>query len=143
MAKCVCAVAAAVLILSGCAPGRAAAPGSGALPPGTAKLVADGKQIGTTYSVGCQSIDWMTRIQVDLHDAGVSAMLSSADKLTSEFVRLHDVDGFSGSYERARQGEASVTMTGPTYQITGVAMGFNNTQPTRLKAETFTLTVSC
>ena len=143
MEKCVCTVAAAVLILSGCAPGRAAAPGSGALPPGTAKLTVDGKQIGTTYSVGCQSIDWMTRIQVDLHDAGVSAMLSSADKLTSEFVRLHDVDGFSGSYERARQGEASVTMTGPTYQITGVAMGFNNAQPTRLKAETFTLTVSC
>jgi hypothetical protein len=141
--KGVCAVAAAVLILSGCAPGRAAAPASGALPPGTAKLTVDGKQVGTTYSVRCQSIDWMTRIHVDLPDAGVSAMLSNAGTLTTEFVRLHHVDGFTGSYERARQGEASVTMTGSTYQITGAAMGFNNAEPTRLKAETFTLTVSC
>jgi ipoprotein LpqH len=138
--KSVCAVAAAVLILSGCAPGRAAAPGSGALPPGTATLTVDGKPIGTTYSVHCQSIDWMTRIQVDLQHADVSAMLSSADTLTPEFVRLHDVDGFTGSYERARQGEASVTMTGATYQITGAAMGFNND---RLRVEAFTVTVSC
>jgi ipoprotein LpqH len=138
--KGVCAVAAAVLILSGCAPGRAAAPASGALPPGTAKLAVDGKQIGNTYSVRCESIDWMTRIDVDLHDAGVSAMLSRAEKLTTEFVRLHDVDGFTGSYERSRQGEASVTMSGPTYQIAGTAMGFNKDRP---RAETFTLTVSC
>jgi ipoprotein LpqH len=141
--KSVCAVAAAVLILSGCAPGRAAAPGAGVLPPGTAALTVDGKQIGTTYSVRCQSIDWMTRIHADLHDAGVSAMLSSADKLTTEFVRLHDVDGFTGSYERGRQGEASVTMTGSTYQIAGAAMGFNDAQPTRRKAEKFAVTVSC
>ncbi|OBK41014.1 hypothetical protein A5658_19875 [Mycobacterium sp. 1245111.1] len=143
MEKCVCAVAAAVLILSGCAPGRAAAPGSGTLPPGTATLTAEGKRIGSTYSVRCESIDWMTQIHVDLHEARVSAMLSRAEKLTAEFVRLHDIDGFTGSYERARQGEASVTMTGPTYQITGAAVGFNNAQPTRPKAETFTLTVSC
>jgi ipoprotein LpqH len=141
--KSVCAVAAAVLILGGCAPGRAAAPASGALPPGTAKLTVDGKQLGATYSVRCQSIDWMTRIHADLHDAGVSAMLSRADTLTTEFVRLRHVDGFTGSYERARQGQASVTMTGSTYQITGAAMGFNDAEPTRLKAETFTLTVSC
>lgn len=140
MEKGVCAVAAAVLILSGCAPGRAAAPGSGALPPGTAKLTVDGKELGTTYSVRCESIDWMTRINVDLHDAGVSTMLSRAEKLTTEFVRFHDVDGFTGSYEHGRQGEASVTMAGPTYQITGTAMGFNKDRPS---AETFTLTVSC
>ena len=143
MEKSVCAAVAAVLILSGCAPGRAAAPGSVALPPGTAKLIADGKQLGTTYSVRCESIGWMTRIHVDLRQAGVSAMVSRAEKLTTEFVRLHDVNGFTGSYERDRQGEASVTMTGPTYQITGAAMGFSDAAPTRLKAETFTLTVSC
>jgi hypothetical protein len=141
--KRICAVAAAVLLLVGCAPGRAAVPGHGVLPPGTATLVVDGKRIGTTYSVRCQSIDWMTRIHADWHEAGVSAMLSSGGELTAEFVRLHDVDGFTGSYERARQGEASVTMTGPTYQIVGAAMGFNTAQPTRSKAETFTVTVSC
>ncbi len=143
MDKSVCTVAAAMLIVSGCASGQAAAPGAGALPPGTAKISIDGGQVGSTYSVRCQTVDWMTRIHTDLHGATVNAMLSNAGKLTAEFVRLHDVDGFEGSYERALQGEASVTMNGATYQITGAALGFNKADRTRLKAETFTLTVSC
>ena len=64
-------------------------------------------------------------------------------KLTAEFVRLHDLDGFTGSYEQQLQGEADVTMTGPAYHITGAALGFNKATPTRLKAETFTIKVSC
>ncbi|UMB69954.1 lipoprotein LpqH [Mycobacterium paraterrae] len=143
MDKSVCTVAAAMLIVSGCASGQASTPGPGALPPGTAKISIDGGQVGSTYSVRCQTVDWMTRIHTDLHGATVNAMLSNAGKLTAEFVRLHDVDGFEGSYERALQGEASVTMNGATYQITGAALGFNKSDRTRLKAETFTLTVSC
>ncbi len=143
MDKRVGAVAAAMMIISGCASGQAAAPGTGALAPGTASLAIEGKQLGTTNSVRCQTVDWMTRIHTDLHGTSVNAMLSNATKLTAEFVRLHDVGGFDGSYERALQGAASVTMNGPTYQITGAALGFNNEEPTRLTAERFTLTVSC
>jgi ipoprotein LpqH len=113
------------------------------LPPGTAVLSIDGKDVGKTYSVRCESIDWMTRIHTDLHASGVSAMLSNANKLKAEFVRLEDLDGFTGSYEHALQGEAAVTMTGPTYHITGAALGFNKSEPTRLKAETFSIKVSC
>jgi ipoprotein LpqH len=137
----VCVVAATALIVGGCASGQAATPGAGVLPPGTARLALDGKQLGTTYAVQCQSIDWMTRIHTD--KPGVSVMLSRADKLTAEFVRFHDVDGFTGSYERDRQGEASVTMTGANYQIAGAALGFNTAEPTRVKAEKFTVVVSC
>jgi hypothetical protein len=41
------------------------------------------------------------------------------------------------------QGEATVTMTGPTYHITGAALGFNTAKPTELTAETFIVNVSC
>jgi ipoprotein LpqH len=140
--KGVCVAAAAVLLAAGCSD-KAATPQRGALPPGTAVLSIDGKDVGTTYSVSCQSIDWMTRIHTDSHDAKVSAMISNADKLKAEFVRFSDVDGFTGSYEHAQQGEASVTMTGATYHITGAALGFNNAERTRLKTETFAITVSC
>jgi hypothetical protein len=51
--------------------------------------------------------------------------------------------GFTGSYERDPQGEATVTMAGPTYHINGAAPGFNHEQPSRLKAETFSIAVSC
>jgi hypothetical protein len=137
-----CTVAAAALMISGCSD-KAATPPPGVLPPGTAVLSIDGNDLGKTYSVRCQSIDWMTRIDTDLHASNVSAMLSNADTLKAEFIRFDDVDGFTGSYEHALQGEAKVTMTGRTYQITGAALGFNDAQPTRLKAETFTIKVSC
>ncbi len=142
MHKGACTVVAATLMISGCSH-QAAAPPHGALAPGTAVLSIDGHDVGTTYSVRCESIDWMTRIDSDVHASNVSAMLSNAGKLKAEFVRLQDVDGFTGSYEHALQGEASVTMTGSTYRIVGAALGFNNAQPTRLKAETFTVKVSC
>ena len=136
------AVAAAVLLVSGCSD-KAAAPPRGALPPGTATLSVDGRNVGTTYSVSCQTIDTITRIHTDLGAQKVSAMLSNAEKLRAEFVRFRGVDGFTGSYEQARQGEAAVTMTGPTYHITGAAVGFNDAERTRVKAETFTVNVSC
>jgi lipoprotein LpqH len=144
--KRVCVAAAAMLLIgvtAGCSSDQAAPARPGVLPPGTAVLSVDGKDVGKTYSVRCESIDWMTRIHTDLHASGVSAMLSNANKLKAEFVRLEDLDGFTGSYEHALQGEAAVTMTGPTYHITGAALGFNKSEPTRLKAETFSIKVSC
>jgi len=128
--------------VAGCAD-KSATPRPGVLPPGTAVLSVDGKDVGTTYSVRCETVDWMTRIHTGIDAAGANAMVSNAGKLRAEFVRLHDLDGFTGSYEQELQGEATVTMTGPTYHINGAALGFDKETPTRLKAETFTITVSC
>ena len=130
-------------ITAGCSSDKAAPHKPGVLPPGTAVLSVDGKDVGTTYSVRCESIDWMTRIHTTLDRSGVSAMLSNADHLKAEFVRLQDLGGFTGSYERGLQGEATVTMTGATYHISGAALGFNDAKRTQLAAETFTIRVSC
>jgi ipoprotein LpqH len=138
--------AAAVLMIgitAGCSSDKAAPPRPGVLPPGTAALTVDGKDVGTTYSVRCESIEWMTKIHTALDKSGVTAMLSNANHLRAEFVRFQDLGGFTGSYERELQGEATVTMTGPTYHITGAALGFNNAKRTQLAAETFAITVSC
>jgi ipoprotein LpqH len=138
--------AAAVLMIgitAGCSSDKAAPSRPGVLPPGTAALTVGGKDVGTTYSVRCESIEWMTRIHTGLDKSGVTAMLSNADHLKAEFVRFQDLAGFTGSYERELQGEATVTMTGPTYHITGAALGFNNAKRTQLAAETFAITVSC
>src|SRR3984957_17681532 len=130
-------------VTAGCSSDQAAPARPGVLPPGTAVLSVDGKDVGKTYSVRCESIDWMTRVQTDLHASSARALLSNANKLKAEFVRSEDLDGFSGSYEHALQGQAAVTVTVPTYHITGAALGFNKSEPTRLKAETFSIKVSC
>jgi ipoprotein LpqH len=142
----ICVGIAAALAMGGavgCSSGPAASTGPGVLAPGTAVLTVDGKDVGKTYDVRCQVIDWMTRIHTGLDSSGLSAMVSNANRLNAEFVRLDNLGGFTGSYERKLQGEATVTMTGPTYHISGAALGFNKATPTKLKAETFSVNVSC
>jgi ipoprotein LpqH len=93
--------------------------------------------------VQCEAIDWMRTIETGSDGAGVTVMLSNAKKLVAEFVRFHDFDGFTGSYDRHLQGEAAVAMTGSTYRIAGTAVGFADARPTTRTTESFELRVSC
>jgi len=69
-------------------------------------------------------------------------MLSNADKLKADLIRFNDVDGFTGSYEHAVQGEATISDR-PHLSLHRRPLGFNSAQPTRLKAEPFTIKVGC
>ncbi|MBS4728620.1 lipoprotein LpqH [Mycobacterium sp. SM1] len=118
-------------------------PKPGTLPPGTAALTMNDKDLGLTDSVQCTPDEWLTTIRTSHEASGVTVMVSNAQQLTAEFVRIRNVNGFTGSYDRDLQGKAAVTMTGATYTITGAAMGFNNAKPSELTTETFTIRVSC
>lgn len=91
----------------------------------------------------CAHVGSLTTITTRDDASGVTLMLSNAAKLAAEFVRLRDLEGFIGSYDRDLQGEAVVSMIGPTYGITGTAMGFNRTKPTERTTETFAIRVTC
>jgi ipoprotein LpqH len=139
----VVAVAVVVIGAAGCSSQQGASPPRGTLPPGTAELSLDGGTARVTEAVQCESIEWMRTIQTGDKTWGVHVMLSNAKKLVAEFVRLHSVDGFNGSYDRHLQGEAAVTMTGPTYRIAGTAVGFSSAKATAPTTEPFELRVSC
>jgi len=113
------------------------------LPTGTAELSVNGSNALVTDAVQCESIEWMRTIRTGNRSSGVTVMLSSANKLLAEFVRFHDFDGFTGSYDRHLQGEAAVAMTGATYRIAGTAVGYADATPTRRTTEPFELRVSC
>jgi lipoprotein LpqH len=57
-------------------------------------------------------------------------------------VTLRNIDGFTGNYNLGLEGEASVTMTGATYDITGVAPGYRSRSVERT-AEPFKIRASC
>ena len=139
----VIAVAAVAIGAAGCSSPRAATPPRGTLPAGTAEFSLDGGTARVTEAVQCESIEWMKTIQTGDKTWGVSVMLSNAKKLVAEFVRLHNLDGFNGSYDRHLQGEAAVTMTGPTYRIAGTAVGYSSAKATERTTEPFELRVSC
>jgi hypothetical protein len=143
----IAAAATAVLVIGGavgCSSNQASPkPKPGTLPPGTAALTINGKDLGVTDSVQCAPDEWLTIIRTGHEASGVTVMVSNAQRLAPEFVRIRDLNGFTGSYDRDLQGKAAVTMTGATYAITGAAMGFNKAEPSELTTETFAIKVSC
>ena len=138
-------VAVTVLVIAGvgCSSRAANHRAPGTLPAGTAELSVSGSTAQVAEPVQCESIEWMRTIRTGDEAAGVTVMLSNAEKLVPEFVRFHNFDGFTGSYDRHLQGEAAVAMTGPTYRIAGTAVGYTNAKPTERTTEPFELRVSC
>ena len=139
----VVAVAVVVIGGAGCSSHQSIKPAPGTLPAGTAELSVDGKPTRLTDAVQCQSIGWLTTIKTGDEASGVIVMVSNANKLLAEFVRFHNFDGFSGSYDRHLQGGAAVAMTGPTYRIAGSAVGHASAKAIDRSTEPFELRVSC
>lgn len=125
-----------------CASGQAATEEQG-LAPGTAKITIDGADVPTTHAVECAPAEQaFTTITTGDGNAGTTMMVSNAGKLVVEYVRIRNLNGFTGDYNRGLGGEATVTLSGITYQISGVAHGFgpNSPEPT---TEPFTIKIAC
>lgn len=135
---------AAVLAIGGCSsepPDYQPAPGT--LVAGTAQVNVNGQDVGTTDAVQCNSTGPLTTITTGDQASGVTAMVSNQDELTAESVSIRDLGGFTGSYNAGLGGDAEVTMTGRTYDITGTADGFNTARPSFRVSGTFAIKVSC
>lgn len=138
--------AAAIIIGSGgaCSSGHLSAkPKPGTLPPGTAEFTIDGKNLPTTGAVECAPAEqYLTTITTGDNGSGATVMVSNANKLTVEFVRIRNLNGFTGDYDRGLQGEANVVLTDNTYHIAGAAFGYGPKSPVPT-TEPFTIKVSC
>ena len=139
-------VAAAVLVIIG-AVGCSSPPAPfkakpGALPAGTAQLIINGEDAGTSVAVVCTTVKDLTTIKIGDGPSAEAAMASNTDRLTVEGVRIHDLNGFTGSYDHGLGGDAQVTLAGATYHISGRAEGFHTGDP-RLTTESFAIAVSC
>lgn len=98
-------------------------PKRGVLPPGTARLTID-NDAATTESVQCAAVDSSTTMRTGDNTAGAMVMISNSKKLTVEFVRIRNLNGFTGDYNRNLEGDASAALTDATYHITGTALGY-------------------
>lgn len=141
-------IASAVLLVVGAAAGCSSTPPPvtprpGTLVAGTAKITINGKDAGTTEAVQCVGAGPLTTITTGDSTSGVTAMVSSRDTLKAESVSINNVGGFTGSYNAGLGGTAKVTMTGPTYDITGTADGFATDNPSFRTGGTFAIKVAC
>ncbi len=143
----VVSIAGAALMIgscAACASGRAAATlETGTLVPGTAQLTVDGKELPVTKAVNCAPPEqYLSTITTGDDASGATMQVSNAGNLTVEFVRIRNLNGFSGDYNRKLGGDASVVLSDNTYRIVGTALGYgpNSPEPTR---QPFIIKVSC
>jgi ipoprotein LpqH len=138
-------IAAAALIIGGGAacssPSAKRAPGT--LTPGTAQLTIDGKELPPTRAVECAPAEeYLTTITTGSEASGVTVMVSNKGKLAAEFVRIRNLNGFTGDYNRHLGGDATVALTESTYHIAGTAFGYGSTSPVPT-THPFTIEVAC
>jgi lipoprotein LpqH len=136
-------ITAAALVVAGCSSGTPpfkAAPG--VLPPGTAEVTIDGRHADTNGAVQCAPVGSSTTITAGDESSGATVMVSEGKRLTVEFVRIRNLNGFTGDYNLGLEGDAAVALTRSTYLVTGTALGFN---PKSIKPTThpFTIQVAC
>jgi ipoprotein LpqH len=93
--------------------------------------------------VQCVPAGSMTTISTGDDTSGVTAVVSNRAGLVAESVSINDLGGFTGSYNAGLGGTAKVTMTGPTYDISGTADGFHTDEPSFRTGGAFAIKVSC
>jgi lipoprotein LpqH len=131
----------AVLAISACSPSPPVQPGT--LPPGTAQVTIDNKDMPETHTVRCTSIESLTTIATGNAAVGVDALVSNKDALNPKSVSIHGLGGFTGSYVEGLQGQANATRRGQTYIIRGTAAGFRQNDPSARTTGTFVVKVAC
>ena len=142
----VIAVAAVLVVgtMAGCSSGPPPAePQPGTLAAGTAQVAINGEDTGTTEAVQCVPAGALTTINTGDDTSGVTAVVSNRAGLVAESVSINNVGGFTGSYNSGLGGTAKVTMTGPTYDISGTADGFRTDEPSFRTGGAFAIKVSC
>jgi ipoprotein LpqH len=139
-------IAAAALIIGGgtaCSFGNHSAKRApGTLTPGTAQLTIDGKELPPIGAECAPAEEYLTTITTGSEASGVTVMVSNKGKLAAEFVRIRDLNGFTGDYDRHLGGDATVALTESTYHIAGTAFGYGPKSPTPT-TQPFTIEVAC
>ena len=129
--------------LSGCSSGAPPQPPQpGTLSAGTANTSIDGRE-ASTDDVSCESHGTVTTVSTGNADAGFTAVVSSDPGLLVESVTIRNLGGFTGSYNDGLGDPAQVTMLGRTYELTGVADGFDTDRPSFRTSGKFSIQAAC
>ena len=140
---CVAGAVLVVGIAAGCSSPPQQQRQPGALVPGTAEVTVNDQKLGTFQSVSCTPAGDTMTITTGNENSGTTAVVSNGDKQTVTAVTINDLGGFTGSYTQDLAGDATVSMTGSTYSITGSADGFKTDNPSFRSSGTFTIKVAC
>ena len=113
------------------------------VPRRAARLTIDGNTHNTRPPACSQDQSYRT-IDIREHDGRVEAVvLLSGDRVIPQWVKIRNIDGFTGSFWESGVGDAHVDLAKNTYTITGSAYGINNSNPNKVVTTDFKITAEC
>ena len=135
----------AVVGLTGCSAAPPPAPtATGGMAPNIARLVIDG-QNAITGEQACSQNGWTWTIEVGDQTSGATAVIDTSDAaVTAKSLRLHHVDGFSGSYWEGHNGDVRASVDGTVWTVTGTVEGLDtDTDAITHGSRAVTITANC
>ena len=102
---------------------------------------------GTTHTArppACSQMQSYRTIAIRDRDGQVEAVvLFSGNRVIPQWVKIRNVDGFTGSFWEGGVGSAHVDLTNSAYTITGSAYGINSSNPNKVITTDFKISAQC
>jgi len=102
---------------------------------------------GATHAASppaCRQQQSYRTIDIRDKDGGVEAVvLLSGYRAIPQWVKIRNVDGFTGSYWEGGVGEAHADFTNDAYTISGSAYGISSSNPNKVVTTDFKITAEC
>lgn len=108
-----------------------------------ARLTLDGAT-HTTRPPACSQTQSYRTIDIRDENGQVEAVvLLSGKRAIPQWVKIRDIDGFTGSFWQGGVGSAHADVSNTAYTITGSAYGINSNNPNKAVTTDFKITAEC
>ncbi len=98
----------------------------------------------TTRPPDCSQEQSYRTIDIRDHNGRVEAVvLLSGYRAIPQWVKIRNIDGFTGSFWEGGVGEAHADVTNDAYTITGSAYGINSSNPNKVVTTDFKIIADC
>jgi Mycobacterium 19 kDa lipoprotein antigen len=98
----------------------------------------------TARPAACSQIQSYRTIDIRDHDGQVEAVvLFSGYRVIPQWVKIRNLDGFTGSFWEGGVGDAHADVSNSAYTITGSAYGINSNNPNKVITTDFKITAEC
>jgi Mycobacterium 19 kDa lipoprotein antigen len=113
------------------------------VPRTAARLTIDGATHSARPAACSQNQAYRT-LDIPDRDGSVEAVvLLSGDRVIPQWVKIRNIDGFTGSFWEGGVGDARADIGRSAYTITGSAYGINSSNPNKVVTEDFKITAEC
>jgi lipoprotein LpqH len=94
--------------------------------------------------VKCTQVQWYRTIDIGGDISGAKVVVDERGQpIKAESVQIRNAGGFTGMYSQGDGGDASLSLSGDRFTITGTAHGYRVDKPGEPAEATFKITAAC